>query len=209
MARTRRTARKSTGRRPVGQLAPRNVPQPKESQPDIPQEATTEEEPFEMELVVPEAQLLRIRQLRSNNRRTTAQKTRLMKSNLPRVIPNLRSCTEMLTRWSPSELNLRSLPAGFELCWSTWASPPLPGTGSRESRVQGERSSRPSQRFSSDPGSSADTRDQPSGLRAAMMLPMPPGRPSHHGFVATRVGCRTRSTTSYPTGRRINSRPTG
>jgi hypothetical protein len=27
--------------------------------------------------------------------------------------------------------------------------------------------------------------------------------------VATRVGCRTRSTTSYLTGRRINSRPTG
>jgi hypothetical protein len=49
----------------------------------------------------------------------------------------------------------------------------------------------------------------PSGLRAGMLLPMPPGRPSHHGSVATRAGCRTRSTTSYPTGRRINSRPTG
>jgi hypothetical protein len=111
--------------------------------------------------------------------------------------------------WSPSELNLRSSLAGFELCWSTWASPPLPGTGSRKSHVQGEWSSRSSQRFSSDPGSSADTRDQPSELRAAMLLPMPPGRPSHHGSVATRAGCRTRSTTSYPIGRRINSRPTG
>jgi hypothetical protein len=30
------------------------VPQPQESQPDIPQEATPEEEPFEIELVVPE-----------------------------------------------------------------------------------------------------------------------------------------------------------
>jgi hypothetical protein len=56
MARTRRTARKSTDRLPVGQLAPRNVPQPQESQPDIPQEATPEEEPFEIELVVPESQ---------------------------------------------------------------------------------------------------------------------------------------------------------
>jgi hypothetical protein len=55
MARTRRTAHKSTGRLPVGQLAPRNVPQPQESQPDIPQEATPEEEPFETELVVPES----------------------------------------------------------------------------------------------------------------------------------------------------------
>jgi hypothetical protein len=55
MARTCRTARKSTGRLPVGQLAPRNVPQPQEFQPDIPQEASPEEEPFEIELVVPES----------------------------------------------------------------------------------------------------------------------------------------------------------
>jgi hypothetical protein len=55
MARTHCTARKSTGRLPVGQLAPRDLPQPQESQPDIPQEATSEEEPFEIELVVPES----------------------------------------------------------------------------------------------------------------------------------------------------------
>jgi hypothetical protein len=55
MARTCRTARKSTGRLPVGQLAPRNVPQPQKSQPDIPQEASPEEEPFEIELVDPES----------------------------------------------------------------------------------------------------------------------------------------------------------
>jgi hypothetical protein len=55
MARTRRTARKITGRLPVGQLAPRDMPQPQESQPDVPQEATLEEEPFEIELVVPES----------------------------------------------------------------------------------------------------------------------------------------------------------
>jgi hypothetical protein len=51
MARTRRTARKGTGRLPIGQLAHQNMPQPQESQPDIPQEATLEEEPFEIELV--------------------------------------------------------------------------------------------------------------------------------------------------------------
>jgi hypothetical protein len=55
MARTRRTARKSTGRLPVGQLAPRNVPQPPESQPDVPEDASPEEEPFEIELVVPKS----------------------------------------------------------------------------------------------------------------------------------------------------------
>jgi hypothetical protein len=55
MARTRRTACKSIGRLPVSQLAPRNVSQPQESQPDIPQEATPEVEPFEIELVVPKS----------------------------------------------------------------------------------------------------------------------------------------------------------
>jgi hypothetical protein len=55
MARTRRTAPKSTGHLPIGQLAPRDVPQPQESQPDIPQEASPEEEPFEIELVLPES----------------------------------------------------------------------------------------------------------------------------------------------------------
>jgi hypothetical protein len=55
MARTRHTAHKSTGRLPVGQLAPRNMPQSQESQPDVPLEASPEEEPFEIELVVPES----------------------------------------------------------------------------------------------------------------------------------------------------------
>jgi hypothetical protein len=55
MARTHRTARKSTDRLPVDQLVPRNVSHPQESQPDIPQEASPEEEPFEIELVVPES----------------------------------------------------------------------------------------------------------------------------------------------------------
>jgi hypothetical protein len=55
MAHIHRTARKSTGRLPIGQLAPRNVPQPQESQPDAPQDTSEEEEPFEIELVVPES----------------------------------------------------------------------------------------------------------------------------------------------------------
>jgi hypothetical protein len=55
MTRTHHTACKSTDRLPIGQLAPRNVPQPQESQPHLPQEASPEEEPFEIELVVPES----------------------------------------------------------------------------------------------------------------------------------------------------------
>jgi hypothetical protein len=55
MARTHRTTRKSTGRLPIDQLAPRDVPQPLESQPNIPQETSPEEKPFEIELVVPES----------------------------------------------------------------------------------------------------------------------------------------------------------
>jgi hypothetical protein len=55
MAHTRCTARKSTGRLPVGQLAPQNVPQPQESQLDAPQYASQEEEPFDIDLVVPES----------------------------------------------------------------------------------------------------------------------------------------------------------
>jgi hypothetical protein len=52
---TRRTARKSTSHLLVGQLAPQNVLQRQESQPNVPQEASPEEEPFEIELVVPES----------------------------------------------------------------------------------------------------------------------------------------------------------
>jgi hypothetical protein len=55
MARTRRTARKSTGCSPIGQLAPQNVPRPQESQTDAPQHTSKEEEPFVIDLVVPES----------------------------------------------------------------------------------------------------------------------------------------------------------
>jgi hypothetical protein len=49
MACTRRTARKSTGCQPTGQIAPRNVLPQQEPQPDSPQE----EEPFEIVVTVP------------------------------------------------------------------------------------------------------------------------------------------------------------
>jgi hypothetical protein len=49
MARTHRTARKSTGRQPTGQLAPRNVLPQQEPQHDSPQE----DEPVEIVVTVP------------------------------------------------------------------------------------------------------------------------------------------------------------
>jgi hypothetical protein len=55
MAHPHRTAWKSTGPLPVGQLAPRNVPQPQEPQPDVPQHVSQDEEPFVIELVVLES----------------------------------------------------------------------------------------------------------------------------------------------------------
>jgi hypothetical protein len=60
MARTHHTARKSTNRLPVGQLATQNVPCPQESQPDAPQHASQEEEPFVIELVVPESPMAQV-----------------------------------------------------------------------------------------------------------------------------------------------------
>jgi hypothetical protein len=105
MAHTRRTARKSTDRLPVGQLAPRNVPQPQESQSDVPQEATPEEEPFEIELVVPESPTAQDSPAEEQQPEDPGIEDKMDEEQLPPSIPNRRSCTEMLTRWSPSELN--------------------------------------------------------------------------------------------------------
>jgi hypothetical protein len=144
MAHTHCIARKSTSRLPVGQLAPQNVLQPQESQPDIPQQASPEEEPFEIELVVPESPTAQDMSAEEQQPEDHGTEDKANKEHPPRAILNPRRCTEMLTRWSPSGLNLRSSPADFELCWSTWASPPLPvqGRGSpafRASGVQGHR----------------------------------------------------------------------
>jgi hypothetical protein len=63
MVRTRRTARKSTGRQPTGQLAPRGVPPQQEPRPDSPQE----EEPFEIVVTVPAGEDSQEAQLMSQN----------------------------------------------------------------------------------------------------------------------------------------------
>jgi hypothetical protein len=106
MARTCRTAHKSTGCLPIGQLAPRNVPQPQESQPDLSQEATPEEEPFEIELVVPKSPTAQDSPAEEQQPEDPGTKDKTDEEQPPQAIPNPRRCTEMLTRWSPSELNL-------------------------------------------------------------------------------------------------------
>jgi hypothetical protein len=53
MASTRLIAHKNTDRQPPGQLAPRDVPPPQEAQHDSPPQTSQDEEPFEIELVVP------------------------------------------------------------------------------------------------------------------------------------------------------------
>jgi hypothetical protein len=53
MAHTRRTARKSTGCQPTGQLAPRNVPPQPEPQPNSPQHVPQGEDSFKIVVTIP------------------------------------------------------------------------------------------------------------------------------------------------------------
>jgi hypothetical protein len=210
MARTHRTARKSTGRLPVGLLAPRNVPRPQESQLDVPQEASPEEEPFKIEMVVPEgptAQDSPTEEQQQLGDHDTEDKTNEVHPppSDTEAEKMYRDDDEVESFGAESPILAGRLRALLEHLGITTA----PWYRIKEVHVQDRWSSRSSQRFSSDPESSIDTRDQLSGLLAAMLLLMPPGRPSHHGSVATRADCRTRSTTSCPIGRKINSRPTG
>jgi hypothetical protein len=138
MARTRRTARKSTGRLPIGQPAPRNVPQPQESQADIPQEASPEEEPFEIELVVSESPTAQDTPAEEQQPEDLDTEERTNGEHPPPSDTEDEKMYRDADKVESLGLNLRSSPADFELCWSTWASPPLPGTGSRKSHVQGK-----------------------------------------------------------------------
>jgi hypothetical protein len=186
------------------------MPQPQENQPDVPQEASPEEEPFEIELVIPESPTALdspAEEQQHPGDHDTEDKTNTEHPPLSDTeSEKMYQDANEVESFGPK---LRSSLAGFGLCWSTWASLPLPDTGSRKSHIQGGWSLRPSQIFPSDPESSVDTREELLGLLTAILLLMPPGRPSHHGSIAIRPDCRTRSTTSCSIGRRINSRPTG
>jgi hypothetical protein len=112
----------------------------------------------------------------------------------PRLNPGLRRwltkclCLTRRGRWPDPP------PSSCSLGW--WRLRSAAGCG--ESQSHAER-----------PVASADTRNQLLGPLIVTLLLMPLGRPSHRGSIATRVSCRTPSTTSCPTGRRINSRPMG
>jgi hypothetical protein len=53
MVHPHRTACKSTGHQPAGQMVPRDVPPQPEPQPDSPQYVPQEEDPFEIVVTIP------------------------------------------------------------------------------------------------------------------------------------------------------------
>jgi hypothetical protein len=116
MAHTCLTVRKSTGRQPTGQLAPRSMPSLQEPRHDSPLHASQEEVPFEIELVVPSSPT-------PQGAPTEEQQQQVDHDvdNEDEVTMSVKSCTEMLTKGNPSVLKPRSLPAGFVPCWDTWA----------------------------------------------------------------------------------------
>jgi hypothetical protein len=136
------------------------MPQPQESQPDTPQEASLEEEPFEIEFMVPESPMAQ----GSPAEEQQQLKHQDIEDKANEEYPPPRDIEDEKMYWDVDEVEsfrpkLQFSPAGFKLCWSTWASPLLPGIASRKSHVQGGLSSKPSHRFSSDSECSTDTRD--------------------------------------------------
>jgi hypothetical protein len=208
---THHTACKSTGRLPVGQLAPRNVSQPQESQPDIPQEATPEEEPFKIELVVPESPTAQDSPAEEQQPEDhgTEDKTDEEQPPPSDTEPEklYRYADEVESFGAKSLILAGRLRALLEHLSITTAPRYWIKEVSRSGRVEFKaiaeiffgsrilcRHKGPAFRTSrSDAIDDATWQAITSWVRS----------------VATRVGCRTQSTTSYPTGRRINSRPTG
>jgi hypothetical protein len=203
MACTYRTARKSTGRLPVGQLAPQDVPHPQESQPDVPQEASAEEEPFEIELVIPES--------------ATAQNSPAEEQQQP----GDHDTEDKTNKEHPpsSDTESEKMYRDADEVESFGAEAPVLTGGLRALLEHLGITTAPRYRIKEVPHSGwvefkaiveiffgSRVLCQHKG---AMLLLMPPSRPSHHGSVATRADCRTRSTTSCPTGKRVNSRPMG
>jgi hypothetical protein len=169
-------------------LAPQNVPQPQESQPDIPRGATSEEEPFEIELVVPESLTAQDSPTEEQQPEDpgTEDKTdegQLLSSDIESE-KLYRDADEVESFGAESPILAGRLWALLEHLGITTAPRYRIKEVPRSGRVEFKA-------IAENPGSSADTRDQPSGLRAAMLLPMLPGRPSPHGSIATRADCRT------------------
>jgi hypothetical protein len=203
MACTYRTARKSTGHLPVGQLAPQDVPHPQEFQPDVPQEASAEEEPFEIELVIPES--------------ATAQNSPAEEQQQP----GDHDTEDKTNKEHPpsSDTESEKMYRDADEVESFGAEAPVLTGGLRALLEHLGITTAPRYRIKEVPHSGWVEFKAIAEIffgsrvlcqhKGVMLLLMPPSRPSHHGSVATRADCRTRSTISCPTGKRINSRPMG
>jgi hypothetical protein len=209
MARTHRTACKSTGHLPVSQLAPQNVPQPQESQPDIPQEATPEEEPFKIELVVPESPTAQDLPVEEQQPEDPGTEDKTDEEQLPPSDTEpeklYRDADEVESFGAESPILARRLRALLEHLGITTAPQyrikEVPRSGRVEFKAIAEIFFR-SRIVCRHKGPAFRTSRSDAVVDAAWQA-------ITSWSVATRADCRTRSTTSYPTGRRINSRPTG
>jgi hypothetical protein len=186
------------------------MPQPQESQPDIPREASPEEEPFEIELVVPESPIAQ--DSPAKEQQQPKDQDIEDKANEEYTPPSdaedeemYRDADEVESFGIEASVLAGRLRALLEHLGVTTA----PRYRIKEVPRSGRVEFKAIAKIFFRPRVLCDTRDLLSGPLAVMLLPMPPSRPSHRGSVATRVNCRTLSTTSCPTERRINSRPTG
>jgi hypothetical protein len=189
MACTHRTARKSTSCLPVGQLAPRNMPQPPESQPNIPQEASPEEEPFEIELVVPESPTTQDSPVEEQQPEDHGTKNKTDEEHPPPSDTEpekmYRDADEVESFRAESPVLTGRLQALLEHLGITTA----PRYGIKEVLHPGRVEFKAIAEIFFGSRILCRHKSQASGLHEAMLLPMPPGRPSHHGSVATRDGC--------------------
>jgi hypothetical protein len=209
MARTHRTARKSTSRLPVGQLAPQNVSQPQESQPDIPQEASPEEEPFEIELAVPESPTTQDSPAEEQQPEDHGTEDKTDEEHPPPSDTEpekmYRDADEVESFGAESLIlacRLRAFLEHLGITTAPWYRiKEVPRSGRVEFKAIAEIFF----------GSRILCRHKGPAFRTSCSDAIADATwQAITSWVCSKsVGCRTRSTTSYPTGRRINSRPTG
>jgi hypothetical protein len=183
------------------------VPPPQESQPDVPQEASPEEEPFEIELVVPESPTAQDslaeeqQQPEDYEDKTNEEHPPLSDTEAEKMY---RDANEVESFGAESPILADRLWALLEHLGITTAPryriKEVPCSGRVEFKAMTEIFF----------GSRVLCRHKGPAFRTSHSDAVADAAwHSHHGSVAIRAGCRSRSTTSCPTGRKINSRPTG
>jgi hypothetical protein len=198
MARTHRTTCKSIDRLPVGQLAPQNVPQPQE------------EEPFEIELVVPESPTAQ----GSPTEEQQQSKDQDVEDKANEEYPPPSDIEDEKMYQDADEVasfgvkalvvtdRLRALLEQLGITTAPrYRIKKVPRLGLVEFKAIAEIFF----------GSRVLCRHKGPTFRASRSdaVANVAWQASHCGSIGTRVGCRTPSTTSCPTGRGINSRPMG